>query len=214
MLFFPQLIAGPIIRYRDIAAQLAARAHRPAGGFALGVRRFVIGLAKKMLMANIVARSGRRDLRAAAPASSPPRSRGSASSATRCRSTSTSPATRTWRSAWAACSASASRRTSATPTSRVGQDFWRRWHISLSHLVPRLPLHPARRQPASRRARDVPEPGDRVLPVRAVARRELDVRGLGPVPRRVPGARAPAAWRRVARRRSRARCGTPTRCWS
>ena len=34
------------------------------------------------------------------------------------------------------------------PTSRVSpSDFWRRWHISLSTLAARLPLHPARRQP-------------------------------------------------------------------
>jgi alginate O-acetyltransferase complex protein AlgI len=55
LLFFPQLIAGPIIRYHDIAAQIAARVHTTAE-FALGVRRFTIGLAKKLLIAGIVAR--------------------------------------------------------------------------------------------------------------------------------------------------------------
>ena len=55
LLFFPQLIAGPIIRYKDIAAQINARPHT-ASGFALGVRRFIIGLAKKLLVAGIVAR--------------------------------------------------------------------------------------------------------------------------------------------------------------
>jgi alginate O-acetyltransferase complex protein AlgI len=55
LLFFPQLIAGPIIRYHDIAAQIAARVHTTAQ-FALGVRRFTIGLAKKLLIAGIVAR--------------------------------------------------------------------------------------------------------------------------------------------------------------
>ena len=30
-------------------------------------------------------------------------------------------------------------------------DFWRRWHITLSPLPARLPLHPARRQPEGRR---------------------------------------------------------------
>jgi alginate O-acetyltransferase complex protein AlgI len=54
LLFFPQLIAGPIIRYHDIASQLAAR-RLTLDGFADGVRRFVIGLGKKMLVANIVA---------------------------------------------------------------------------------------------------------------------------------------------------------------
>jgi alginate O-acetyltransferase complex protein AlgI len=54
LLLFPQLIAGPIIRYRDIADQLARRVVR-LDDFAYGVRRFVIGLAKKVLIANIVA---------------------------------------------------------------------------------------------------------------------------------------------------------------
>jgi alginate O-acetyltransferase complex protein AlgI len=54
LLLFPQLIAGPIIRYRDIADQLARRVVR-LDDFAYGVRRFVIGLAKKVLVANIAA---------------------------------------------------------------------------------------------------------------------------------------------------------------
>lgn len=49
--FFPQLIAGPIIRYKDVAAQLSRRVVT-AEGFAYGVRRFVVGLAKKVLIAN------------------------------------------------------------------------------------------------------------------------------------------------------------------
>ena len=48
---FPQLIAGPIVRYSDIAAQLTDREHSCAGA-AWGIRRFVIGLAKKILIAN------------------------------------------------------------------------------------------------------------------------------------------------------------------
>jgi len=54
LLLFPQLIAGPIIRYRDLAAQLAVRQVGVAD-LALGARRFIIGLAKKMLVANVVA---------------------------------------------------------------------------------------------------------------------------------------------------------------
>lgn len=48
---FPQLIAGPIIRYKDIASQLNFRAKSPEQ-FASGVRRLTIGLAKKVLIAN------------------------------------------------------------------------------------------------------------------------------------------------------------------
>ena len=54
LLLFPQLIAGPIIRYRTIADQLARRVVT-LDDFAYGVRRFVIGLAKKVLIANVVA---------------------------------------------------------------------------------------------------------------------------------------------------------------
>jgi alginate O-acetyltransferase complex protein AlgI len=52
--FFPQLIAGPIMRWSAIAPQLAQRAVTSAQ-FAEGVRRFVEGLAKKMIIANAVA---------------------------------------------------------------------------------------------------------------------------------------------------------------
>lgn len=49
--FFPQLIAGPIVRYRDIAEQLVKRRENLTQ-FASGVRRFVVGLGKKVLIAN------------------------------------------------------------------------------------------------------------------------------------------------------------------
>lgn len=48
---FPQLVAGPIVRYEDIDKQLAHR-HVSMALFASGVRRFIIGLAKKVLLAN------------------------------------------------------------------------------------------------------------------------------------------------------------------
>ena len=48
---FPQLIAGPIIRYKDVASQLNFRASSPEQ-FASGVRRFTVGLGKKVLIAN------------------------------------------------------------------------------------------------------------------------------------------------------------------
>jgi alginate O-acetyltransferase complex protein AlgI len=54
ILLFPQLIAGPIIRWRDIAEQLVSRRERLAD-FTYGVRRFVLGLGKKVLIANTLA---------------------------------------------------------------------------------------------------------------------------------------------------------------
>ena len=51
---FPQLIAGPIVRYSDIALQLDERKHSMEK-IALGVRRFIIGLGKKILIADMFA---------------------------------------------------------------------------------------------------------------------------------------------------------------
>ena len=48
---FPQLIAGPIVRYRDVAAELECRTHSVTA-VASGARTFVCGLAKKVLLAN------------------------------------------------------------------------------------------------------------------------------------------------------------------
>ena len=52
---FPQLVAGPIIRYHDVADQFTDR-RMDVSGFAYGVRRFIIGLAKKVLIADQCAR--------------------------------------------------------------------------------------------------------------------------------------------------------------
>jgi alginate O-acetyltransferase complex protein AlgI len=51
--FFPQLIAGPIIRYKDICAQLVDR-KMDLERFSYGVNRFITGLGKKVLIANSV----------------------------------------------------------------------------------------------------------------------------------------------------------------
>lgn len=48
---FPQLVAGPIVRYSDIEKALTERQHS-IDNFSFGVRRFVTGLAKKVLLAN------------------------------------------------------------------------------------------------------------------------------------------------------------------
>ena len=49
--FFPQLVAGPIIRYKDFADQITNRKHS-LEKFASGIERFSLGMAKKMLIAN------------------------------------------------------------------------------------------------------------------------------------------------------------------
>lgn len=52
---FPQLIAGPIVRYNDIARQIVERRTR-FEDFSCGVQRFIIGLGKKVLLANVLGR--------------------------------------------------------------------------------------------------------------------------------------------------------------
>lgn len=52
--FFPQLIAGPIVRYETIAEQIENR-HENFEDFSKGTCRFIIGLGKKMLLANTLA---------------------------------------------------------------------------------------------------------------------------------------------------------------
>ncbi|MBF0202557.1 MAG: MBOAT family protein [Desulfamplus sp.] len=51
---FPQLVAGPIVRYRDIEGSLLCR-RETLSGFSQGIFRFVMGLSKKVLVANTMA---------------------------------------------------------------------------------------------------------------------------------------------------------------
>ena len=52
--FFPQLIAGPIVRYQTIADQIMDR-RETLDDFVYGARRFLVGLCKKILLANNLA---------------------------------------------------------------------------------------------------------------------------------------------------------------
>ena len=51
---FPQLIAGPIVRYVDVARELGSRDHTWEN-VGLGLRRFIVGLAKKIIIADNIA---------------------------------------------------------------------------------------------------------------------------------------------------------------
>ncbi|MBS7526612.1 MBOAT family protein [Fusibacter paucivorans] len=51
---FPQLIAGPIVRYKTVAAEIQSR-EETLSDFSEGVKRFVFGLSKKVLIANTIA---------------------------------------------------------------------------------------------------------------------------------------------------------------
>lgn len=50
---FPQLIAGPIVRYSDVKEELVSR-EVSFGKFSEGIKRFIIGLSKKVLLANVL----------------------------------------------------------------------------------------------------------------------------------------------------------------
>lgn len=49
--FFPQLIAGPIVRYQTVEAEIRNR-HESLSDVAAGLQRFAVGLAKKVILAN------------------------------------------------------------------------------------------------------------------------------------------------------------------
>ena len=54
IVLFPQLIAGPIVRYKDVALEIDRR-ETSLNNFSSGVERFIIGLAKKSIIANTTA---------------------------------------------------------------------------------------------------------------------------------------------------------------
>ena len=52
--FFPQLIAGPIVRYETVAAEISDR-QETSENITKGIKRFILGLSKKVLLANYLA---------------------------------------------------------------------------------------------------------------------------------------------------------------
>lgn len=66
--FFPQLIAGPIVKYGDICAQLSSR-EVTVERTSLGIRRFIFGLSKKVLVSNTAAILAKAAFEASTPSS-------------------------------------------------------------------------------------------------------------------------------------------------
>ena len=68
---FPQLIAGPIVRYSDISGELRRRKIR-ASDFAEGAKRFTAGLCKKVILANNAGNTAQMLLSASIPTTASP----------------------------------------------------------------------------------------------------------------------------------------------
>ena len=135
--FFPQLIAGPIVKYHDIAGRgKLTTGPRHWRELSQGIRRFAAGLCKKgpdspipwdlwqTSLFRCVCSESQIDM---------PGSMGWVPFPICCRFISISADTATWRSDWAGCLVFISKRTFNYPyISGSIREFWRRWHISLS----------------------------------------------------------------------------------
>ena len=99
--FFPQLVAGPIVRYTTVAEEIDDR-QESVSEFSTGATRFLFGLGKKMLLANVMAQ-----IADAAFAASTPDAAFAWLGAL---------LTRTWPSVWGGCSAFIFWKTSTIPT--------------------------------------------------------------------------------------------------
>ena len=185
---FPQLVAGPIVRYKTVARQLDARRFT-LGRASVGARIFIIGLAQKVLVADVVA-----PLVQVAFDTDPHRSMAEA-----------------WIGLisytvqiyfdFAGYSNMAiglgivlgftfPRNFRMPYTSLSITEFWRRWHMSLSSWLRDYLYIPLGGSRGSQCA-DLPQSHHGVPALRALARGELDVRPVGRLARRLPGDRAP-----------------------
>ena len=146
--FFPQLVAGPIVRAADLLPQLERSAALDAAS-ASATALFLIatGLIKKIALADTLAAPRRSRRSTTHRRTRRSRCCSALLRATRCRSTATSPATPTSRSARRCCSASRLPENFDTPYLAAQP---RGVLAALAHhavdLAARLPLHPARRQ--------------------------------------------------------------------
>ena len=185
---FSQLVAGPIVRFRQIEEDLENLGHADRTRWLRrGISFFVIGLVEKVLIADTLAAFVDPALANYADALHGGRLAGRCS-ATPSSSTSTSPATARWRSASATCSGSAFRRTSTRRTRRStrrtsgGAGTSRCRPCLRDYLY--IPLGGNR----GGDLRDVPQPDADDADRRPVARRGVDLRLLGGLSRRAAGA--------------------------
>jgi hypothetical protein len=186
---FPHLVAGPIVRYADLAPQFARLGRRPDRAlWALGIWFLVVGMAKKVLLADPIAAHIVTPLWSRIPLLDT-------------------------LEAWvallgynpaallrflglfsdmalglaAAASASACRQNfDARPIRRpASADFWRRWHMTLLALLAAATTSTSRwaATGSTGRLRTLRQPGADHAARRPLARRRLDLRAVGPLPR-------------------------------
>ncbi len=193
---FHQCIAGPIVRYQDVAEQILCR-HVDSEDMRNGINRFVSGLAKKVLLANVCGQIASRTILSGALADR-------ASNMATLESASAL-------ALWLGCFAYALQiylDFSAYSDMAIGMglmvgfrykenfnypylansitDFWRRWHMSLSSFFRDYVYIPLGGQPEGQ-GPPGPEPADCVVFNRHVARRRMELHPLGAVLLRVPG---------------------------
>lgn len=194
--FFPQLIAGPIVKYRDIQDMIIDR-RQDVSNIARGFRRFICGLAKKVLIADTMGQVV--DIMYSTPVPE------------LCVLT-----------AWLGAIAYIFqiyydfsgysdmalglgmmfgfkfKENFNYPYSALNvQDFWRRWHISLSTWFKEYLYIPLGRQQERQTARSV-QSHRGLLPVRLMARCKLDVRGVGSLAWPIPLDRGICPWAQEA----------------
>ena len=138
--FFPQLIAGPIVHYNEVVPQYRdSRIYRiNADNVAEGLTIFLLGLAKKVVLADTLARYADAgfDNAACGDRAVAGRRVDERRWPMRFSSISISPAIPTWRSGLRACSTSSCRSISTRPTKPSNIiEFWRRWHMTLSRFL-------------------------------------------------------------------------------
>ncbi len=132
IMFFPHLLAGPIVRPGQFLPQISRTKRFNWPRFELGVQLFMRGLLKKTVIADRFRIAGRPRL-SFPGAIIPRRSSGSRRSPMRGKSTAISPATPTWPWGWRTPSASSSRGISTGLTSPTAWgNSGGRWHMTLS----------------------------------------------------------------------------------
>jgi alginate O-acetyltransferase complex protein AlgI len=117
VLFFPKLLAGPILKYHEMKDQIAKPPTIEWSDFGTGFVRFARGLGRKLLIADPLGMFVNQVF-AAHPTSLPPVTHGSELAALPCKSTSILPVTPTWRSGSRGCWDFDSKRTSTLLTRR------------------------------------------------------------------------------------------------